>query len=96
MSALDFAFGPSSEVVISGDLRAENTRNMLEALRNEFIPNKLVIFRPDGESEITDISGFTRNLTGRKDKAVAYVCRNFSCKLPTDDPDEMMRELRKN
>ncbi|MCZ7400908.1 MAG: thioredoxin domain-containing protein [Candidatus Methanoperedens sp.] len=96
MTALDFAFGPSSEVVISGDLQAESTNNMLKVLRKEFIPNKVVIFRPDEESEITDISGFTGNMTGNKDKAVAYVCRNFSCKLPTDDLDEMMRELRNN
>jgi len=96
MTALDFAFGPSSEVVISGDLQAESTKNMLKALRKEFIPNKVVIFRPDGESEITGISEYTKKLTGNKSKAVAYVCKNFSCKLPTDDPDEMMRELRKN
>jgi len=96
MTALDFAFGPSAEIVISGDLQAESTKNMLKVLRKEFIPNKVVIFRPDEESEITDISGFTRNMTGNKDKAVAYVCRNFSCKLPTDDPDEMMRELSKS
>jgi uncharacterized protein YyaL (SSP411 family) len=94
MTALDFAFGPSYEVVISGDLHTESTKNMLKALRKEFIPNKVVIFRPDGESEITDISGFTGNLTFKKGNAFAYVCRNFSCKLPTDDPDEMMRELR--
>jgi len=96
MTALDFAFGPSSEVVLSGDLQAESTKSLLKALRKEFIPNKVVIFRPYEESEITDISGFTGNLTGNKDKAVAYVCKNFSCKLPTDDPDEMMRNLRKN
>jgi hypothetical protein len=93
MTALDFAFGPSSEVVISGELQAESTKNMLKAIRKEFIPNKVVIFRPYEESEITDICGFTGNLKGRKDKAVAYVCRNFGCELPTDDPDEMMREL---
>lgn len=96
MTALDFAFGPSSEVVISGDLQAGSTKNMLRALRKEFIPNKVVIFRPDGESEIIGISGYTRNLGGKKDRAVAYVCKNFSCKLPTDDPDEMMRELHEN
>jgi uncharacterized protein YyaL (SSP411 family) len=96
MTALDFAFGPSSEVVISGDMQEQSTRNMLKALRKEFIPNKVVIFRPDGDTEITDISGFTGNLTGNKEKAVAYVCRNFSCKLPTDDPDEMMKELHEN
>jgi len=96
MTALDFAFGPTSEVVIYGDLQADSTKNMIKALRKEFIPNKVVIFRPDGESEITGISGYTKNLTGNKGKAVAYVCRNFSCKLPTDDLEEIMRELGNN
>jgi uncharacterized protein YyaL (SSP411 family) len=99
MTALDFAFGPSSEVVISGNLHAESTKNMLKALRRAFIPNKVVIFRPDGEREIreiADISGYTRNLTASKGKSFAYVCRNFSCKLPTDDPDEMIKELSTN
>ncbi len=94
MTALDFAFGPSSEVVISGDLQSESTKNMLKVLRKEFIPTKVVIFRPDGGTEITSISEYTKKLTGNKGKAVAYVCKNFSCKLPTDDPGEMISELR--
>ncbi len=79
MSALDFTFGPSSEVVIAGVLQADDTMDMLKALRKEFIPNKVVIFRPDGESEITRISDYTKDLSSKGGKATAYVCRNFSC-----------------
>jgi len=93
MTALDFALGPSSEIVIAGDLQAEDTKNMLIALRKEFIPNKVVIFRPDEESEITQISDFTKNLSSREGKATAYVCRNYSCRLPVTEPGEMRKLL---
>ena len=94
MSALDFALGPSQEIVIAGDLHAVDTKDMLKALRKEFIPNKVVIFRPDGESEITHISEYTKNLPGRKGKATAYVCRNFNCALPETEPGKMLELLR--
>jgi len=93
MSALDFALGPSSEVVIAGDLQADDTKDMLKTLRKEFIPNRVVIFLPNEESEITGISDYTKNLSGREGKATAYVCRNFSCSLPVTEPKEMLELL---
>ena len=93
MSALDFTLGPSSEVIIAGDLQADDTVDMLKALRKEFIPNKVVIFRPDEESEITRISDYTKSLSSKGGKATAYVCRNFSCRLPVTGPGEMLELL---
>jgi uncharacterized protein YyaL (SSP411 family) len=94
MSSLDFALGPSYEIVIAGDLQADDTKEMLKALRKEFIPNKVVIFLPDEKSEISRISDYTRNLPGSKGKATAYVCRNFSCTLPVTGPGKMMELLQ--
>ena len=93
MSALDFTFGPSSEVVIAGDLQADDTMDMLKALRKEFIPNKVVILRPDEDSEITRISDYTKSLSSKGGKATAYVCRNFSCRLPVTEPGKMLELL---
>ena len=93
MSALDFALGPSNEVVIAGDLQADDTMDMLKALRKEFIPNKVVILRPDEESEITRISDYTKSLSSKEGKATAYVCRNFSCRLPVTEPGKMLELL---
>ncbi|MCZ7395161.1 MAG: thioredoxin domain-containing protein [Candidatus Methanoperedens sp.] len=95
MAALDFAIGPSSEVVVAGDMEAADTKNMLAALRREFIPEKVVIFRPLGEAaEIIHLAGYTRNMLGMEGKATAYVCRDFSCRLPTTDIGEMLKLLK--
>ena len=46
MSALTFAFGPSFEVVISGDSDKEDTQAMLKALQKNYFLNNVVLFRP--------------------------------------------------
>lgn len=68
---------------------------MLVSLRSEFIPNKVVIFRPDDadSSEIMHLADYSKNLSSKEGKATAYVCRNFTCKLPTTDPKEMLELL---
>ena len=95
MVAVDFAMGPSYEVVIAGDSQANDTREMLQAIRRRFIPNKVVILRPiEQESpEIVQISPFTKEHTSIDDKATAYVCRNYMCTLPTTDVNKVLELL---
>jgi len=95
LSALDFALGPSYEVVIVGKSNASDTRRMFRAVREKFLPNKVVLFRPDGEDapEILQIAGYMRDQTAIRGKATAYVCQNNSCNLPTTDIDEMLEQL---
>jgi len=95
MVVLDFALGPSREIVIAGDLQGADTRTMLRALRRPFIPNKLVLFRPSDEEtpEITRLAPFTQPQTSLDGKATAYVCQNHHCKLPTTGIEEMLKLL---
>ncbi len=95
MVALDFALGPAYEVVISGKPQAEDTQVMLRALREVFLPNKVVLLLPDdaASEEITGLAEFTRPMKTARGKAVVYVCRNFQCKLPATDPQEMLKLL---
>lgn len=95
MQALDFARGPSSEVVIAGSLKKDDTKGMLQALKHEFIPNSVVIFRPTDEEspEITGLAGYTADLKDIEGKATAYVCRDYTCKQPTTHLEEMLDML---
>ena len=94
MVALDFALGPTSEVVIAGDAGAEDTKAMLAALRKEFIPGKVVIFRQGEDSETIGLAEYTRDLASIGGRATAYVCRNYSCRLPVTDSGKMMELCR--
>jgi uncharacterized protein YyaL (SSP411 family) len=94
LSAVDFAAGPAFEVVIAGKADGADTHAMLEALRAAYIPNSVILLRPEGdEGAITEIAEFTRSQTGVDGKATAFVCRNFSCELPTTDPARMLELL---
>ncbi|MFN2517163.1 MAG: thioredoxin domain-containing protein [Pyrinomonadaceae bacterium] len=95
MVALDFAIGPSYEVVIAGGSQAEDTRAMLNALRIRFIPNKVVLLKPTDqkEPEITKLAEFTKYQSSRDGKATAYVCLKYMCKLPTTDSGKMLELL---
>ncbi len=63
--AREFALGPSREVVISGNLDAPDTRELIRELRRPFLPNKVVVFRPAGQTE-PDI-GLNRSVHARPD-----------------------------
>lgn len=95
MVAMDFAFGPSYEVVIVGKPHRQDTKNMLQALRSHFIPNKVVILNPSNQdsSEIERIAEFTKYQKSVRGRATAYVCFNHRCKSPTNDINEMLKFL---
>ncbi|MDI9395463.1 MAG: thioredoxin domain-containing protein [Euryarchaeota archaeon] len=94
LSALDFRLGPSYEVIISGKPGAQDTGHMLEELWSYFVPNKVIIFRPDGEKpEITDLAKYTKEQYPIEGKATAYVCKDYECQLPTTETIEMLKML---
>jgi len=95
LSALDFALGPTSEVVIVGDPTSSETAEMIRDLRSEFLPGTVVLFKEAGDGPvISEVAEFTRDLTMVEGKATAYVCRGHVCQLPTTDPKEMLARLR--
>jgi uncharacterized protein YyaL (SSP411 family) len=95
MAALDFGIGPCYEVVIAGNAQAEDINAMVKALRTRFLPNKVVLLNPsDQESpEIAQLAEFTKNQSSIGGKATAYVCLDYSCKVPTTDINEMLELL---
>ena len=96
MVGVNFGVGPSYEVVIVGEPKAEDTQAMLTALRAEFIPNKVVLLRPPAESpEIIRLAEFTKYHIRLHDQATAYVCLNYFCELPTNDVNKMLDLLGK-
>jgi uncharacterized protein YyaL (SSP411 family) len=98
MVALDFALGPSSEVVIVGKPRSSDTEELLEALRRSFIPNKVVMFQSEeeGDHDISRLAGFTKDLHTIEGKATVYVCKDFHCDFPTTDSQQMLTLLNEH
>jgi hypothetical protein len=95
MTALDFAVGPSFEIVIAGEAEAADSRAMLDALQTRFLPNTVVLFRPEEASPaIAELAPYTASQRAIQGRATAYVCQNFSCDAPTTDVDTMLSHLK--
>ncbi len=95
LCGLDFAIGPTSEVVITGDEKAQDTRDLIRSLRRIYVPNKTVIFRPSNElaPDIDTISPFVGSMDCKNGRATAYVCSHFACAEPTNDSETMIEYL---
>jgi uncharacterized protein YyaL (SSP411 family) len=104
LSGLDFVMGQSFEVLIKGDIKQKETKEMLKAVRTNFIPNKIVHLNLEQGDIIKTNSNdlFDLNLPDPANKTIqehrineplAYICVNYSCQRPTSDIPEMLKQL---
>ncbi|PSN96439.1 thioredoxin domain-containing protein [Candidatus Marsarchaeota G2 archaeon ECH_B_2] len=93
LCALDFALGPTHEVVIVGERRSQTTNRLLEELRRRFVPNHVIILREPYDEEIAELCPYTKDMGGAGREALVYVCSNHSCNMPTDSVGEVLRQL---
>lgn len=93
--ALNFAMGPSREIVIAGSLGDEETKKMLKAIHSRYIPDKLLILHPEGEEgkAIESLVPFIKEQKQINGKVTAYICKNYLCQLPTSDLGKMISLL---
>lgn len=87
---LDFQFGPSREIVISGD----QADSMIAALRKPYLPNKVILHRTGDNAEaLAKLAPYTETQISVDGKATAYVCESFACKMPTTGISVMLKNL---
>ena len=92
LGALDFYLSTPKEVVVVGDLEADDTLALLETLHGRFLPNKVVMGL---DAAASNDSGWPL-MEGRSQvdgKATAFVCQQFACQLPVTDPAAFEKQL---
>ncbi len=82
LAALDFAFGPSKEIIISGENDSRSTKEMLRVIREKYIPNKVIIFDSGQKDQMEIISPLLREYSSQDNQATVYICENYKCNLP--------------
>jgi len=96
LTAYQTAIAPSREIVIAGKAESDGVRRMVEAVHREFLPDTVLIFRPDnGEArEIEELAPFTRDHRAINGLPAAYICENFSCRKPTTEVEKLITIIR--
>jgi uncharacterized protein len=94
-SALDFRLAQTKQILIAGDPRSQDTRDLLRQVNIRFLPNKILLLADGGagQQQLTVWLPFVAGAHRIKDRATAYVCENYVCKRPTADPQVMARLL---
>lgn len=95
LTTLEFTEGKSYEIVIAGDPNKSDTQQFLEAIRVQYIPNKVVLLKgtKHQSEEISRLAPFTKYHQTVGGKATAHVCIDYNCKLPTNDIQQFLKLL---
>src|SRR3990167_2611315 len=93
LCALDFALGPTKEIVIAGEPGSDDTSQILKEIRRRFLPGKVVILHPEKDKSIEGIIGFVKEQKAIDGKTTAYICENYACKAPTNDREQIKKLL---
>ncbi|MBI5684631.1 MAG: thioredoxin domain-containing protein [Verrucomicrobia bacterium] len=87
LCALDAALAKHCQIVIAGSRDATDTRAMLRAVRERYLPNTILLLADGGPRQTTMAKRlkFLADIKPLNGKATAYVCENYACRAPTND-----------
>lgn len=93
LAALDFAFGPSKEIIISGERDSSTTKEMLKAIREKYNPNKVIIFNSKEKDQMEIISPLLREYSLQDNQTAVYICENYKCNMPVTTAEQLRATL---
>ncbi len=93
--AIDFRKRPVKEIVLVLPDNREDGVLFFKALSEGFYPNKVIARLPGyDKQEWNRLIPWTKDRPVLDGKTTVYVCRNFTCLLPTTDVDVFVQQLR--
>jgi len=94
LGAADMAVHGAVEVALAGDPGADDFRALAGAVGAEYVPSLVIAGgAPRGDTGV-DIAILVDKVP-RGDQATAYVCRQYLCDEPTNDPAELPAQLQR-
>lgn len=94
LSALTFYFGPSKEIIITGNKASNKTKKIISFIGEKFMPNLITIHLDEStQREAGKISGYLNNFEIPDNDTIVYICKNFNCELPINDIEQLKKNL---
>ncbi len=92
--ALDFAFGPTREVVLAFPSPAIKDSPFVQVAWQGYHPRQVILVQnPRNKTELAAVAPFTQPLKPLNNQPTAYVCHNFQCELPITDLTQLQQTL---
>jgi uncharacterized protein len=88
LATVDASLSKPVQIIIAGSSSDRRTQVLLDTIHARFIPNKSLLFADGGKGQeyLSARVPFYRGLRMADGAPRAYVCENYSCRLPTDNP----------
>ncbi len=93
LCALDFALGPTREIVIAGEPDHKDTKQILEEIGKRFLPRKIVLLNSPKDTSLEEIAEFVKEQKPIDGRATVYVCENYACKSPVNNINQIIQLL---
>ena len=93
LCALDDFVGPLDEVAIIGDPANEATRTLLTVANRLYRPRMVLAVAPPDDAQAQSAVPLLADRPLVDNHPTAYVCHGFVCKLPVNQPDELLLQL---
>jgi len=86
LSAADFALAPVVEIAVVGEPGSADMDRLLAPVREGYRPNQVLAVTAEPVTSTIPLLGGRFALHGRP---TAFVCRNFACRQPVDEPEAL-------
>ncbi|HEU0237020.1 MAG TPA: thioredoxin domain-containing protein [Candidatus Limnocylindrales bacterium] len=86
LTAADFALAPVVEIAVVGEPGSAETNRLLAPALERYRPNQVLAVTADPAASVVPLLGGRFALHGRP---TAFVCRNFACRQPVDEPEAL-------
>ncbi|RIK72892.1 thioredoxin domain-containing protein [candidate division KSB1 bacterium] len=95
LAAMDFSLNKPKQIIIAGRPHADDTKILLQAVHERFIPNKILLLADGGEGQnyLGARLPIIQSMTLIDGKATAYVCENYACQLPVNEVNALVKLL---
>jgi uncharacterized protein YyaL (SSP411 family) len=93
--AFTFSLAKPKQIILVGDRSSVETAEMLRVLHARFLPDSIVMLVDEpARKTLAGYLSVIETMTRLHDKTTAYVCENYTCKLPTADPAKFTELLQ--
>ncbi len=87
--ALEYILFKPKQIVIAGN--DETAQRMLQEVYKRFMPGKILVYLASGKAGNTKT--FASKIISETSKTTAYICENFTCRLPVTSIEEFIKLL---
>jgi uncharacterized protein YyaL (SSP411 family) len=90
LSNLDFALGPQLQLALIGQPQDDLFQELIQVIQHRFLPRMVIAGAEEGEE---DVPALLQSRPMINSAPTAYLCRGFSCKLPTNSAQTLKQQI---